>query len=722
MSELVSSVSEQTARNWRITADQNLERPLAPRESGPAAEGERGGLAVKLLGRLEIGAADGAVAPVAQPMQRVLLGLLATARGRAVSADALVDGLWGEEWSRERERNLHSQVSALRRRLAEADPGAGARLERSAGGYRLAAADDELDAGLFRRLARDGREAARAGDAAGAAATFGRGLGLWRGPALADAAPLCARLAAEAASLEEMRAGVVEERAECQLAVGRHLEAAGELSELAAEHPGRERLTSLLMVALWRCGRRGDALAAFERTRRALAEELGLDPGPGLREVQAQVLADDPSLAGAAASRAGSASVQPAAAPAAAGRDAVRGRGRAREGPHAMPRQLPAGAGYFAGRLRELKALDELAGQVTTTDDPATPAGLAVTGITGMAGVGKTALAVQWARTVADRFPDGQLFADLRGYDADAAPVTAQDVMVSFLAALGMPAAAMPAGSGERAGLYRSVLAGCRVLMVLDNARDAAHVRPLLAGGPGCLAIVTSRSSLTGLAAADGARLLPLDPMTADEAAVLLGARLGAQRLACEPTAVTELITRCGHLPLAMAVMAARAAAAPVLTLAALAAELADAAAAERAGTAGARGRLDALDTGDPATSLRELLSWSRARLSPSAADMLALLGSHWGPDISVATAASLAATSRADARRALAELAEVSLIAEHRPGRYTMHDLIRGYAAEQQRPTALHRPPRGGAPIPGSRRPRLMHIIRDLSRPCLLA
>jgi hypothetical protein len=227
-------------------------------------------------------------------------------------------------------------------------------------------------------------------------------------------------------------------------------------------------------------------------------------------------------------------------------------------------------------------------------------------------------------------------------------------------------------------------------------------VRQLLAGGPGCLAIVTSRSSLTGLAAADGARLLPLAPITADEAAVLLGARLGAQRLACEPAAVAELTTRCGHLPLALAVIAARAAAAPALTLAALAAELADAEAAQRAGTAGARRRLDALETGDPATSLRELLSCSRARLGPSAADMFALLGSHRRPDISVAAAASLAATSRAEARRALAELTEVSLVAEHRPGIFMMHDLIRGYAAEQTRPAALHRPPQSAAPSPG--------------------
>lgn len=268
------------------------------------AGGEQGRtrMAVRLLGPVEIAVAGGAAAPVAQPMQRVLLGLLATARGRALSTDALIDGLWGEEWSRERERNLHSQVSALRRRLAQAEPGCGAsRLERSGGGYRLTVADDDLDSGLFRRLARAGREAAHAGDAAGAAAAFGRALGLWRGPALADAAPLCARLTAAAASLEDLRAGVTEQRAECHLALGRHLEAATELSELAAEYPGRERLAGLLMVALSRCGRRGDALAAFDRTRRALANDLGLDPGPGLRDLQARVLADDPSLAGAAA-------------------------------------------------------------------------------------------------------------------------------------------------------------------------------------------------------------------------------------------------------------------------------------------------------------------------------------------------------------------------------------------------------------------------------------
>ena len=229
------------------------------------------------------------------------------------------------------------------------------------------------------------------------------------------------------------------------------------------------------------------------------------------------------------------------------------------------------------------------------------------------------------------------------------------------------------------------MLAGRRVLIVLDNARDAAQVRPLLPGSPGCLAIVTSRSALAGLAAAEGARPLRLGPLDDDQAVRLLAARLGPERVAAAPAAVTELIARCGHLPLALAVMAARAAADPGLPLASLAAQLAGAA---DAGATGEAGRLEVLETGDAATSLRELLSWSYRQLSEPAAAMFALLGVHCGPDITVPAAASLAGVPRPDARRALAELAGASLAAEHRPGRYVMHDLVRGYAAEQARQT----------------------------------
>jgi tetratricopeptide (TPR) repeat protein len=304
-----------------------------------------------------------------------------------------------------------------------------------------------------------------------------------------------------------------------------------------------------------------------------------------------------------------------------------------------------------------------------------------------MAGVGKTALAVHWARQVAARFPDGQLYVNLRGYDREGAAVTPKEVTGWFLVALGVPAAQIPADVQARCGLYRSVLAGRRVLIVLDNARDAEQVRPLLPGSPGCLVVVTSRSALTGLAAAEGARPLRLGPLDDEEALRLLAARLGPERVAAEPGAVAELISRCGGLPLALAVMAARAAADPGLPLAVLAGQLAaapDAGAAGR-GTAGTGpGRLEVLETGDPATSLRELLSWSYRQLSPSAAQMFALLGVHCGPDITVPAAASLAGVPHTEAGRALAEMAGASLAAEHRPGRYVLHDLIRGYAARQ--------------------------------------
>jgi predicted ATPase/class 3 adenylate cyclase len=255
------------------------------------------GLAVALLGPVEAGPAGGVMAPVAQPRLRVLLGLLGVVDGRVVTAEALVDGLWGEEWSPGREKNLHALVYQLRRRLATLEPDKGAaRLARAGVGYRLALGPGELDVAVFGELAGRGREAARAGDAVGARELFGQALGLWRGAALADAAPLCPRLAGEAARLEEARLAVTEERIGCDLALGRHGEVAGELAGLVAEFPLRERLAGLLMTALYRCGRRGEALAVYDGARRVLAGELGLDPGPELAGLQARVLADDPAL------------------------------------------------------------------------------------------------------------------------------------------------------------------------------------------------------------------------------------------------------------------------------------------------------------------------------------------------------------------------------------------------------------------------------------------
>ena len=352
--------------------------------------------------------------------------------------------------------------------------------------------------------------------------------------------------------------------------------------------------------------------------------------------------------------------------------------------PGVVPRQLPAGVAFFAGREAELKQLDALLGQAGLNGGEDGPGGaVVISAVAGMAGVGKTALAVHWTRQVAGRFPDGQLYVNLRGYDAEGAPVTPEEVTGWFLAALGVPAAQIPADAQARSGLYRSVLAGRRVLIVLDNARDAAQVRPLLPGSGGCLVVVTSRSSLAGLAAAEGARPLRLGPLAEEEGVRLLAARLGPERVAAEPGAVAELAAWCGHLPLALAVMAARAAADPGLPLRVLAGQLAG---AEATAAGAGPGRLEVLETGDPATSLRQLLSWSYGQLSPPAARIFALLAVHCGPDITVPAAASLAGVPRAAAGRALAELADASLAAEHRPGRYVLHDLVRGYAAGRAR------------------------------------
>jgi DNA-binding SARP family transcriptional activator len=337
------------------------------------ADPARGGLVVGLLGPVEIGPAGGTMTPVAQPRLRVLLGLLGMAAGRAVSTEALVDGVWGEEWSPGREKNLHALVYQLRRRLAALESGGGARLARAGSGYRLVLGPGELDVEAFRELAGRGRAAAGAGDVAGARELSVQALGVWRGAALADAAPLCPRLAGEAARLEELRLAVAEERIGYDLGLGRHGEVAAELAGLVGEFPLRERLAALLMTALYRCGRRGEALAVYDATRQVLAGELGLDPGPELAGLQAQVLADDPALA--------------APAPA----EAVPGPAlEAGVAAGVVPRQMPAGTGFFAGREAELKELDAMldqAGPDGGEDGADGPGGaVVISAVAGMAG------------------------------------------------------------------------------------------------------------------------------------------------------------------------------------------------------------------------------------------------------------------------------------------------------------------------------------------------
>jgi DNA-binding SARP family transcriptional activator len=686
---------------------------------------------VGLLGPVDVFVA-GSAAGISQPGLRILLAMLALSANRVVPVAALIDALWREDASRQREKNLHVQVHLLRRRLAELEPGRSkSRIITAPPGYMLALGDAELDTQSFASLAGQGRSLA-AGNPAAASDLLGLALKLWRGPALGDVADACPRLAAEAAGLEEQRLAALEDQADADLAAGRHADLAGRLPGLIAQFPLRERLRGQLMVALYRCGRQSEALGAYQQARELLCEELGLDPGPQLQLLQRQILAADatldyspaagPGVPGSAAGFWGSslqastavAAVQaeasePAPSPSAAGfwgssaqastvneqsvptgasggagRPAAEGRTPSPRDP-VTPRQLPAGVRHFAGRDAELLELDCLLDEAGETDTPT------VVVITGTAGVGKTALALHWAHRVAGHFSDGQLHINLRGHGPSAAPVTASEAIRVLLVGLGVPREQIPDTQDAQAGLYRSLMADRRMLIVLDNAHDPDQVRPLLPGGPGCLALVTSRSSLSGLVADVSAKLVPLGLLALRDAQALLAARLGADRTSAEPAAVRQIIRLCARLPLALAITAARAATQPGLPLAALADDLAD-----------EQDRLDALDTGEQATSVRAVFSWSYRQLSDPAARTFRLLGSHPGPDISVGAAASLTGVPRPQARRALAELAAASLLTERSAGRYVLHDLLHAYAAEL--------PPEDGAA--DERRPARTRLI----------
>jgi tetratricopeptide (TPR) repeat protein len=349
-----------------------------------------------------------------------------------------------------------------------------------------------------------------------------------------------------------------------------------------------------------------------------------------------------------------------------------------------VPRQLPAATRHFAGRTAELQRLTGLLDQGAGAGGT-----VVISAIGGTAGVGKTALAVCWAHRVADRFPDGQLYVNLRGFDPTGAPVKPAEAVRGFLDAFAVPVERIPVGLDAQAALYRSLVAGKRMLVVLDNAYDAEQVRPLLPGSPGGLVVVTSRNQLTSLVAAEGAHPLTLNLLTVDEAWELLAGRLGPDRLAAEPQAVDEILARCARLPLALVIVAARAAAHPAFPLSVLDAELHDAGA-----------RLDALDAGDAPTNLRAVFSWSYQALAPDAARLFRLLGLHPGPDISIPAAASLAGIRPVQVGPLLAELARANLTVESTPGRYTFHDLLRAYAGElalgtdhdDERPVAVHR------------------------------
>lgn len=578
----------------------------------------------RLLGPLDVTVDDQALPlPAGQTPQ--VLSLLLLRAGQVVGVSTFHDVLWDGDGPDTFRKIVQIRMSQLRRLFADTPVD----LDGSRNGYRLVVPPDSVDLHEFRALV-----AEAAGQAPAAAEPLlRRALALWRGPALTELAGTTSGMRL-AAALDEERLAAVEAHADAALAAGRHVDLVGTLTPVVAEHPLRERLRARLMTALSRAGRQSDALAVYDDGRRLLADELGLDPGAELREAHAAVLRGD------------------------TGAPAARATGH-------VPAQLPADLYGFAGREDELARLDGIldeAGRQTSA--------VVITALSGTAGVGKTVLAVHWAHRVARRFPDGQLYVNLRGFGPAGAVVSPGEAVRGFLDALGVASARVPGDVDAQAALYRSLLAGRRMLVVLDNARDAEQVRPLLPGSPGSLVVVTSRDQLTGLVVTDGAHPVVVDRPTVAAAGELLARRLGRDRVDAEPEATAEIIRRCARLPLALAVVAARAVARPAIPLSALAGELR---AAQRS--------LDPLGGGDPAADVRTVLSWSYRALSDDAARLFRLLGLHLGADIAAGAAARLAAAD--DVRAQLAELASANLVTEHRPGRYTSHDLLRDYASE---------------------------------------
>ena len=660
-------------------------------------------IVVRVLGPVRLRAGDRWQVP-ASPQLRLVLGLMALRIGQVVPVAELIDAIWEDEPPRSARASLQALMTRLRQLLR---PLPGASLTRCGDGYLLEFDQDLVDAERSRSLGR----AARAADGAAAIPLFDAALALWNGPALADA-PDTERVTAIRYGLAEERLSMLQDRLACMLARGREREAAAELPAALARHPLNERLAGMLMATWYRSGQRAEALAVFRQIRGRLVAELGVEPGAELQLLHQRILAGDVGLADghqpAAIDGHGPADVdgyqavvfdgqQPAAldgrvlAPANGHQAGSSGHGpravpateqpRPADGqehvgtltvlpvrPWPVPRQLPAAPAQFIDRAAEQARLDELIGQ------SAEPAGEAqVRAVVGSPGVGKSALATVWAHRAAGHFPDGQLYVNLKGFGPAARPVLPAQAVRGFLQALGVPSAEIPETPDAQAALYRSVLAGKRVLVVLDNARDADQVRPLLPGSSRCAVLITSRVRLDGLVATVGARILTLDVMSEAESRELIVRRLGAARAQAEPEAVADLARLCAGLPLGLAIVAARAAARPGFRLAALSAELAG----------GDGRRLDALETADTTSSVREVFSWSYRQLSRPAARVFRLLGLHPGPDITVAAATSLGGTGRPQARRVLAELAGAHLLTEHVPGRFTGHDLLRAYAAE---------------------------------------
>lgn len=592
--------------------------------------------------------------PLGPPGQRVVLGLLVLAGGQPVSLAGLVDGIWGEAPPASAVNVIHTHVKRLRR-LFEPDRTRHATSEvlpRAGNGYRLAVPPEQIDLLRFRRLVRSAGEgpavrspgddpAAGATGEGSAVALLVEALELWHGPPFADL-PLLAENPKSLSIVEEHRTALAR-YAEAMLASGDVEPAVAALEEAVATRPLDEAGQARLIRAYGAAGRRAQAFASFHTVRRQLADELGVDPGPELAAAYRDLL--DAAGPGAGTDHTGE--------PAPPAVDASR----------PPPAELPADVTAFTGRVRELDALDRLTG---AADPPA----VVIAAISGTAGVGKTALATRWAHRARERFPDGQLYIDLRGYDPEQ-PVAPGEALARFLRSLGLPGEQVPADVDERAARYRSLLDGRRTLVVLDNAASVDQVRPLLPGAAGSVVLVTSRDTLPGLVVRHGARRLDLDVLRERDALALLRRLLG-DSAATDADAAAALVAHCARLPLALRIAVELAHRREPARLSTVVDELAD-----------HRRRLGLLAMdGDPHSDIGAVFSWSYRDLPPEAARTFRTLGLHPGSDMDAVAVAALVGGDERRARDSLDLLAGRHLV-QRRGDRFGMHDLLRAYARE---------------------------------------
>ncbi len=583
----------------------------------------------RILGPVEV-LHDGQRIGLAGPKPRTLLAALLLEPGRTVAIERLVDGIWGEQPPSTAVALVQTYVSSLRRTLAAI--GGQDLIATRPPGYAIDVEPRLVDLGRFHELAAAGRAAAADGRHEEAVERLGTALALWRGPALEGLGEAFIRAAA--VRLDELRLVVTEERVASELALELTPGTVAELAELVHAHPLRERLRGQLMLALYRTGRQADALSTYREGRAALIDELGIEPGQELQSLHDAILQGDLEL--------------------------PRRSAPVEEAPQ-TPSQLPPATADFVGRAAQVAQVREVLGDTSDA--------MPVCAVSGKAGTGKTALAVHVAQQLLPSFPDGQLYAMLRGAGA---PVTPGEVLARFLRALGVNSADLPESVEERSALYRSQLRGRRVLVVLDDAVNADQVRPLLPGGAGCAVLVTSRVRLAALA---GATLLDLDVLPADEALLLLGRVAGEDRVASDPAAARETVTLCGQLPLAVRTAGARLAARAHWPVAHFARRLSD-----------ERRRLDELSVGD--LEVRASLALSYADLGDVERSAFRRLGLLGAPDFAPWIAAPLLDLPVPDAEQVVERLVDARLLDPAGVDvsgqvRYRLHDLLRVYARE---------------------------------------